>query len=198
MAKDKNTLYYSFNFQNLPLTTTLIHRNRHCNHRCCRSVATLGRPTNLSRPVSSRQCWILLPSFRHHCRLNSTSDDSFHHFPTGLKVEICSATNPQIRPPEPPRLTRPLSRFATIVTSGSGKSKSVRILAQSGLPRVNSKVGGTNEVESELLADNGGSEGDNLSIADSAMTEMSFPAADCWRAWRTALDYRRASWSRAL
>lgn len=34
------------------------------------------------------------------------------------------------------------------------------------------------------------------STAVLAMTAMSRPAADCWRAWRRALDWRRASLER--
>ncbi|PKI57373.1 hypothetical protein CRG98_022218, partial [Punica granatum] len=102
-----------------------------------------GRPTNLSRPVSSRLYWILLPYFRCRCRPNSTSDGSFHHFPTGLKVTKPYQTSetvirPRLVRPRTHRsdllshlgFTRPMSGFAATVKSGSGKSKSVPILVQ--------------------------------------------------------------------
>lgn len=85
---------------------------------------------------------------------------------------------------------------AAAVTSGSGKSKSLRMPVQTVSQR--SAVRRVDRIRSKasFLQTAEAGEATISSTADLAMTEMSRPAADCWRAWRRALDWRRASLER--
>lgn len=85
---------------------------------------------------------------------------------------------------------------AAAVTSGSGKSRSVRIPVQTVSHR--SDVRRVDRMRSNASFLDTAEAGDATisSTADLAMTEMSRPAADCWRAWRSAPDWRRASLER--
>lgn len=85
---------------------------------------------------------------------------------------------------------------AAAVTSGSGKSRSVRMPVQTVSHR--SAVRRVERIRSKasFLETAEAGEATISSTADLAMTEMSLPAADCWRAWRSAPDWRRASFDR--
>lgn len=85
---------------------------------------------------------------------------------------------------------------AAAVTSGSGKSRSLRIPVQTVSQR--SEVRRVDRIRSKasFLDTAEAGEATISSTADLAMTEMSRPAADCWRAWRSAPDWRRASLDR--
>lgn len=86
--------------------------------------------------------------------------------------------------------------MAAAETSGSGKWRSVRMPTQtvsqrSGVRRVDrirSKASFLQTAEAGAATIS--------STAVLAMTAVSRPAADCWRAWRRAPDWRRASLER--
>lgn len=74
------------------------------------------------------------------------------------------------------------------VTSGSGKSKSLRIPVHTISHRSVVKRVDLMRSNASFLDMAEAGEATISSTADLAMTEMSLPAADCWRAWRSAPD----------
>ncbi|PON95304.1 hypothetical protein TorRG33x02_088260 [Trema orientale] len=85
---------------------------------------------------------------------------------------------------------------AAAVTSGSGKSKSVRMPVQTVSQRSAVRRVDRMRSKASFLQTAEAGEATISSTADLAMTEMSRPAADCCRAWRRAPDWRRASLER--
>jgi len=78
---------------------------------------------------------------------------------------------------------------ATTVTSGSGKWRSVRMSSQT-----DSQRSGVRWVEQMRSKANflQTAEAGAATISSTEVLAMSRPVANCWRAWRRALDWRKA------
>lgn len=85
---------------------------------------------------------------------------------------------------------------AAAVTSGSGKSRSVRMPVQTISHRSAVRRVARMRPKASFLQTAEAGEATISSTADLARRETSRPAAHCWRAWRRALVWRRASLDR--
>lgn len=85
---------------------------------------------------------------------------------------------------------------AAAETSGSGKSRSVRMPVQTISQRSAVRRVDRMRSKANFLQTAEAGEATISSQADLARAEMSLPAADCWRAWSRAPDWRRASLDR--
>ena len=86
--------------------------------------------------------------------------------------------------------------IAAAVTSGSGKSRSERTPVMTVSHRSEVRRVERMRSKASFLETAEAGEATISSTADLARMEMSRPAADCWRAWRRAPVWRRASLER--